>query len=280
MSTQLGLGFGAAGFDPPLKWAGGKRWLVPEFSKLFNPHRHRRLVEPFCGAAAIALGVRPARALLNDINPHLINFHRWLQQGLTIEIPMEKEECTYYSNRERFNQLARDGRCNRDGKQLAELFYYLNRTTYNGLCRFNKSKREFNAPFGKDDKPVSYQCDFTAYRAAYVDWVLTVGHFETVAVESDDFIYADPPYDGDDGAFTAYAGIPFDWQDHVELARWLARHPGPVVASNAATPRIVELYRDLGFALSKRQVPRTINSKANKRGPVAEILATRNLNHD
>jgi DNA adenine methylase len=86
---------------------------------------------------------------------------------------------------------------------------------------------------------------------------LTAAHFEQVAVEPDDFIYADPPYDGDEGAFTGYAGIPFDWQDQVALTRWLARHPGPVVASNAATSRIVEFYRDLGFALSERQVAST-----------------------
>jgi DNA adenine methylase len=61
--------------DPPLKWAGGKRWLVPYLEKMYRPHRHRRLVEPFAGGLAVALGLMPERALLNDINPHLISFY-------------------------------------------------------------------------------------------------------------------------------------------------------------------------------------------------------------
>ncbi|MDT7924708.1 MAG: DNA adenine methylase, partial [Chlorobiota bacterium] len=66
--------------EPPLKWAGGKRWLVPYIRRLWAAHRHRRLVEPFCGGLSVTLGLQPERALLNDINPHLINFFRWLQR--------------------------------------------------------------------------------------------------------------------------------------------------------------------------------------------------------
>ena len=81
---------------PPLKWAGGKRWLVPFLEPLWQPHRERRLVEPFCGGLAVALGLRPERALLNDVNPHVINFYRWLQRGLRIDLPMENDETLYY----------------------------------------------------------------------------------------------------------------------------------------------------------------------------------------
>src|ERR1019366_7220989 len=60
---------------PPLKWAGGKRWQVPHLVSLWQSNAHRRLVEPFCGGLAVTLGLMPDRALLNDINPHLINFY-------------------------------------------------------------------------------------------------------------------------------------------------------------------------------------------------------------
>jgi DNA adenine methylase len=69
---------------PPLKWAGGKRWQVPHLRPMWEPHSRRRLVEPFCGGLAVTLGLLPERALLNDANPHLINFYRWLQQGLHV----------------------------------------------------------------------------------------------------------------------------------------------------------------------------------------------------
>jgi DNA adenine methylase len=275
MSNQSGFNFTSAAkpLDPSIKWAGGKRWLVPEFAKFWASHQHQRLVEPSCGAAAITLGIRPASALLNDINPHLMNFHRWLQRGFIIEIPMVNEQTAYYAHRTRFNALVKAG-CTND-KELAELFYYLNRNGFNGLCRFNQSG-EFNVPFGKYSQ-IDYRRDFTEYRTAYTAWTLTVGHFMEVALEPEDFIYADPPYDGDDGAFVGYAGIPFDWQDQVRLAQWLAQHAGPVVASNAATPRIMQLYRELGFTLSERQVGRAINCRGDKRKSVAEMLATKNL---
>ena len=81
---------------PPLKWAGGKRWQVPYLLPLWQAHAHRRLVEPFCGGLAVTLGLAPKRAVLNDVNPHLINFYRWLARGLAIEAPMENDERAYY----------------------------------------------------------------------------------------------------------------------------------------------------------------------------------------
>src|SRR5687768_3441664 len=88
---------------PPLKWAGGKRWQVPHLARYWEPHSHRRLVEPFCGGLAVAVGLSPSNALLNDANPHLVNFYQWLQRGLRIRLPMENDEALFYAHRERFN---------------------------------------------------------------------------------------------------------------------------------------------------------------------------------
>src|SRR6266404_3078051 len=134
---------------PPLKWAGGKRWLVPYVLRLWNPYRDHRLVEPLCGGLAISLGLTPERTLINDINPHAINFYRWLRKGLRICIEMQNEKAHFYASRERFNQMIRLGKA--DSDEAASLFYYLNRTCYNGLCRFNR-KGEFNVPFGRYKK--------------------------------------------------------------------------------------------------------------------------------
>src|SRR5690242_16349016 len=125
----------AAPLPPPLKWAGGKRWQVPILEPLWRPHADRRLVEPFCGGLSVALGLRPERALLNDVDPHLINFYRWLKRGLRIDLAMENDRTLFYRHRQTFNQLLADGG-NRT-REAASLFYYLNRTGYNGLCRFN-----------------------------------------------------------------------------------------------------------------------------------------------
>ncbi len=132
--------------SPPLKWAGGKRWQVPHLREYWAGHETRRLVEPFCGGLAVTLGLSPARALANDINASLINFYRWLQRGLTVDVEMDNEESLYYRQRDRFNALLTTGEDG--GAEAAALFYYLNRTGFNRLCRFNRSGM-FNVPFGE-----------------------------------------------------------------------------------------------------------------------------------
>jgi DNA adenine methylase len=254
---------------PPLKWAGGKRWLLPHLRPLWEPYRHRRLVEPFCGGLAVALGLRPERALLNDVNPHAINFYHCLQKGLTIQLPMRNEEALYYQYRAEFNRLV-TGRGARS-KKAAEIFYYLNRTGYNGLCRFNSSG-EFNVPFGSY-KTINYLRDFTPYKEILSAWEFTYQDFEELPVESDDFVYADPPYDVQ---FRSYARGGFDWPDQVRLAHWLAKHPVPVVASNQATERVLELYGDLGFRLIILDAPRMISCTGD-RSPAKEMLALRGM---
>jgi len=122
---------------PPLKWVGGKRWQIPHVQTLYEGHEHRRLVEPFSGGLAITLALQPKRALVNDINVHLINFYKHLKHGLRIEFPMSNFEAAYYRHRDRFNKLIKVG--DHASPEAAGLFYYLNRTGYNGLCRFNRS---------------------------------------------------------------------------------------------------------------------------------------------
>ncbi len=247
----------APGLKPPLKWAGGKRWLVPHLLPLWAPHRRRRLVEPFCGGLAVTLGLQPARALLNDVNPHLINFYRWLGRGFAIKQPLANDAAAYYAARARFNALVRDGQ--QESAEAAALFYYLNRTGYNGLCRFNR-RGQFNVPFGRYAR-INYTTAFAPYAALLAGWAFTVGDFAAVPRRPDDFLYADPPYDVE---FTQYAPEAFGWGEQVRLAEWLARHPGPVVLSNQATERIVRLYRDLDFRLTFLEAPRRISCTGDR----------------
>ena len=254
---------------PPLKWAGGKRWLVPHVQRLWRGCGRRRFVEPFCGGLAVALGLQPRRALLNDVNPHLIGFYRQLARGFTISLPMENAADTYYAYRQIFNALLAAGRGHTP--EAASLFYYLNRSGFNGLCRFN-SRGEFNVPFGSYAR-IAYVRDFSAYRPLFARWEFSSLDFETLQLKPTDFLYADPPYDV---PFTQYARGRFSWDDQVRAAEWLARHPGPVVLSNQATPRVVALYRKLGYELRFLAAPRRISCTGD-RTPAREVLATRNV---
>lgn len=254
---------------PPLKWAGGKRWLAPYLEPLWQGHQNRRYVEPFCGGLAVALGLRPERALLNDLNPHLINFYLQLQHGLRLEIEARYDRDVFYRHRDRFNQLIKSG--HQESPQTAQLFYYLNRSGFNGLCRFNQ-RGEFNVPFGRY-ATVNYLKDFDAYRSLFRSWTFTNDDVELIPIERADFVYADPPYDVE---FTTYSAGGFSWDDQVRTAERLAKHPGPVVLSNQATSRIVKLYRKLKFKLKFLPAPRRISCNGN-RETAREVLALKNI---
>jgi DNA adenine methylase len=254
---------------PILKWPGGKRWQVHYLRPLWLPFRERRLVEPFCGGLSVTLGLMPQQALLNDINPHLVNFYRWVQRGLEITIEVRNDAELYYAHRARFNWLLEHGGA--ESAEAASLFYYLNRTGYNGLCRFNRNGR-FNVPFGRY-RTIRYRRDFREYQDAFRNWVFTNTDFADLPLEPHDFIYADPPYDVE---FTAYAKDGFGWDDQVRAAEWLARHPGPVVLANQATERVVRLYERLGFRLFYLDAPRRISCTGDRK-PAREVLALRNI---
>ncbi|MEM0950666.1 MAG: Dam family site-specific DNA-(adenine-N6)-methyltransferase [Cyanobacteria bacterium P01_H01_bin.74] len=264
---------------PPLKWAGGKRWLVSELNSIWQSHLYHhtktakitaRLVEPFCGGLAIALGLNPKKAVLNDVNPHLINFYRCLQDKTLIKTKppvLENKSAVYYQNRVLFNQLIADGKQNTP--EAAWLFYYLNRTGYNGLCRFNQ-RGFYNVPFGQY-KTIHYKTgdDWEHFVHWFQNWQFTSGDFSDLQLNVTDLIYADPPYDVN---FVTYAKEGFTWADQIRLAQWLSKQPCSVVASNQATPRILELYQDLGFHVILLDAPRRIACNGDRQ-PAKEIIA-------
>ena len=264
-----GVSLAPTRLKPPLKWAGGKRWLVPHLAPLWHKHFERRYLEPFCGGLAVALGLQPERAVLNDLNPHLINFYVQVQRGLQMQLEMRNDEKLFYRQRERFNALVSKGKA--QTPEAAQLFYFLNRTCFNGLCRFNGSGG-FNTPFGRH-KTINYASDFSSLRAVIHDWTFSSTDVLSLPVKRGDFIYADPPYDVE---FTSYSAGGFSWADQVRTAEWLAAHRGPVILSNQATPRIVKLYRQLGFGLRFLDGPRRISCTGD-RTAAREVLAIRNI---
>jgi DNA adenine methylase len=223
---------------------------------------------------AVTLEINPEHALLNDINPHLINLYKQVHQGLGVDPNLfVNEEEHYYQCRERFNELIRQG--NEIGSDTALLLYYLNKTCFNGLMRFN-SRGEFNVPFGKY-KNVNYRTDFLDHHSAFSNWQFTCKDFESLSTKSTDFIFADPPYD--DG-FTGYSKEGFSWADQVRLADWLYEHKCPVLVTNKATDRILSLYEARGFTVELLDAPRAISCNGG-RTPVKEMFAVRyNYSHN
>ena len=127
-------------------------------------------------------------------------------------------------------------------------------------------------PFGKH-KSIAYARDFSGFRPVLKNWTFTCGDLDALAIEPGDFIYADPPYDVE---FTTYSAGGFSWDDQERTAKWLAAHRGPVVLSNQATPRIVKLYKKLGFEIGYLNGPRRISCTGD-RSAAREVLATKGL---
>ena len=257
----------------PLKWAGGKAYLVPTIKEYFNKTNCNRVVEPFCGSAAISFGLNNSvPKLINDINPHLINFYNWLQKGLIIEyIDSENNKDTYYYNRGLFNCEVNSPNSIALKLSAIELFYYLNRHSYNGLFRVNK-KGEFNVPYGKYKSPI-FLTDLTHYVPKIDNWTITCGDFSNVIIQENDFVYIDSPYVE---SFTKYTPNGFNWNDQLRLAKWCNDLNVPIVISNKATPGIIELYSDYGFNCEYIMAPRKISCNGD-RMPVKEVLFSKNI---
>lgn len=262
---------------PFLKWAGGKSRLVPKY----KPHLPPRdeigcYFEPFIGSAALFFHLQPARARLSDRNPKLIELFQVVRDDVDRLIealqPHKNEKSYYYQVRAQdpstLSKVARAAR-----------IIYMNRTCYNGLYRENQ-KGEFNVPFGRYKNPTI--CDeerLQAASAALQGVELCAGDFaEAVAgAGPGDFVYFDPPYVplNATSSFTSYSRFGFDESDHRRLAatvHTLTERGCRVMLSNSSAPLVYELYEGHGYRLLPIQARRNINSKADKRGPVTELL--------
>ena len=254
-----------------MKWAGGKRWQVPHLRQLSELNRTRRLVEPFCGGLAVALGLMPERALLNDVSPHVINVYRWLKRGLTVTIPMKNDATTYYAHRVRFNELLIAG--DSDTAEAAGLFLYLNRTGYNGLCRFNSR-----------GPPTSRSAVTRRSRTRDIFWntgACSSGSNSRTPTSKtcrcSQTISSTPtrPPTSNSPAIPWAASI----GTHSSARLAGSRSIRSVVLSNQWTDRIVELYKDLGFDIVGLTAPRLISCTGD-RTPAKEVIATRNISVD
>lgn len=277
---------------PLLKWAGGKRDLAPRLARMYEPYRKTHVwVEPFCGGLGAVLGVMPEKAILSDVNPYLINLYGHIKEGVKNTVDLkgwywENTEERFYRIRSHFNFLGKNpyGLSSKGYEDLALHFYYLNRTCFRGLCRFSK-KGSFNVPWGKYKKPV-VDHNFSLYQKVFEGWLFWTNDYQETLnliknwnpshkhcdIGVNHFIYADPPYD--DG-FVNYSGT-FTWDDQVNLATQLSEMNCPVVASNKATERIIELYKSLGFDIEIISMARRISCDGN-RDRVDEILASKNI---
>jgi DNA adenine methylase len=264
----------AEGARPFVKWAGGKRQLLPELLRR-RPPVFGRYFEPFVGGGALFFELRPREATLADVNVRLVRTYQGIRDDVEGVIRLlsgfPHDEAFFYEMRERDIDARSDA-------EVAAWFVYLNKTCYNGLYRVNKGN-VFNVPFGRYDNPAI--CNpplLRACSAALRGVDLRVEDFASAAqrAQAGDFVYFDPPYVplSATSSFTSYTSTGFGDEAQVRLrdvALDLKRRGVHVVLSNSAAPFVRQLYRK-GFEVCDVAATRMVNSKASGRGAITELV--------
>ncbi|MCK0535359.1 MULTISPECIES: DNA adenine methylase [unclassified Anaerobiospirillum] len=265
---------------PVVKWAGGKRTLLPELMPLI-PAQWTTYVEPFMGGAAVLFAIAPQTAIVNDINSELINTYKIIRDDVESLIA----ELKSYENTEEFYYNIRN--LDRDAEafsrlsplQLAARTLYLNRTCFNGLYRVNK-RNQYNTPYGKYKNP-NFVNEQTLRAASEFfnsrDITICNESFEDTMTRAPEgaFVYLDPPYDPltVTSSFTSYAKDGFNREHQVKLKECcdhLTSRGVKFMLSNSATEFILDLYNDYNITLVN--VRRNISANSDKRNVVQEVV--------
>lgn len=268
----MAISYATGNASPFLKWAGGKTQLLPALRN-YIPARFNTYIEPFVGGGALFFALQPAKTVLADSNPELINCYTVVRDRvedlITVLRAYSYSEEFYYSLRAEVPQNA---------VLRAARLIYLNRTCYNGLYRVNK-QGQFNVPFGRYENPII--CDTERLRAA--SYALRnaelhcSGYQETLELytQPGDLVYLDPPYHpiSKFSDFKRYTSEFFYMEDQRQLAhavQKLVRQDCTVLASNSYCDFILDIYK--GCKIVEVTARRNINKDPGKRGKVKEVL--------
>lgn len=293
---------------PFLKWAGGKRQLLPELRR-FYPARFETYYEPFVGSGAVFFDLYNSgrlagrRVVLADQNADLVGCYGMVRDRTALVIRhlarlarghQGDPRAHYYLVRDRRFNPARRAIVTAGGQvsrrytpALAAMLIYLNRTGFNGLFRLN-AQGAFNVPAGRYSNPQICDADnLRRVAAALTETKANIreARFDAVLARArpGDFLYFDPPYApvSRTSLFTSYTAGGFSLDDQRRLQQVvveLARRGCHVLVSNSTAPEIAELYdgnpEAAAAGLRAYRVParRAINSDATRRGSIEEYV--------
>ena len=253
---------------PFVKWAGGKRQLIPQIRERM-PEKYNNYYEPFVGGGAVLFELQPANALINDINKALINTYNiicneadaFLEAVNRLDEEMwEDGKKYYYSVREHYNDKLMKSEYD---VELAALFVFINKHCFNGLYRVN-GKGLFNVPYNNSRR--------TSADENYLKGVKIInGDFEEACKDAKkgDFVFIDSPYAPlNPTSFESYTKEGFDIESHKRVAKLYDELTGRgcyCMLTNHNTELINELYGNKGYKIDVVSVKRMINSDASNR---------------
>ena len=264
-----------ASVAPFVKWAGGKRQLIPQIRERM-PEKYNDYYEPFVGGGAVLFELQPANALINDINKALINTYNiicneadaFLEAVNRLDEEMwEDGKKYYYSVREHYNDKLMKSEYD---VELAALFVFINKHCFNGLYRVN-GKGLFNVPYN-NSRRASADENVIREVSKYLKGVKIInGDFEEACKDAKkgDFVFIDSPYAPlNPTSFESYTKEGFDIESHKRVAKLYDELTGRgcyCMLTNHNTELINELYGNKGYKIDVVSVKRMINSDASNR---------------
>lgn len=289
------------GAKPFVKWAGGKRQLLPTIREnLPNNLRDNNInkyIEPFIGGGAVLFDLIQSydfeEIIINDYNEDLANLYSHIKSDVINLISNLKDLSDAYlkldsENRPKFFYDIRNfyNRANKGTIEKSAYFIFLNKTCFNGLYRVN-SKGGFNVPHGRYKNPMILdEENLLNVSKALSNVKIFSGDFTSVESFVDDktFVYFDPPYRplNSTSSFTSYIKYVFDDDEQRRLSKFfdLLHSKGAKLMLSNSDPKNVkeddeffdELYYE--YHIERVDAKRSINSNASGRGKITELLIT------
>lgn len=274
---------------PFLKWAGGKRQLLPYIQEYINKVslKGKTYFEPFLGGGSVFFNIGYKKCIVNDLNEELINCYKIVRDNPEELISALKKHKKNH-NKDYFYKIRSLDRDEKVYKKLTNIekaarTIYLNKTCFNGLYRVNK-KGQFNTPIGRYADPLV--CDEETIRDAskYLKnegiKFLSCDFVESVSeAKKGDWIYFDPPYDYEDTGFVGYSKEGFSHDDLLRLRQLcdnLIEKGCNVLISNNDTKFVRKTFEadkyEIIYSTKIIKANRNINSKGSRRAKVDEVL--------
>ena len=276
---------------PVLKWAGGKRRLIPDIREYYRELKPKKYIEPFFGGGSVYFDILETfgvdyknNSIINDVNTDLIEMYRNIKSSsqeiifYCKELEKDYYKYDYYHIRDRFNGVDREKNIveRYEGIVRSSALILLNRTCFNGLYRINR-KGLFNVPKGSYKNPRIVD-EENLYNLASllpnIENIRNIEFDEIGEIEKGDLVYFDPPYHplNKTSSFTSYSGS-FGREEQTRLRDYYKELNDKgvyVILSNSSSSFIKEIYNE--FNVIEVYCSRSINSKSNKRGKIPEFL--------
>jgi DNA adenine methylase len=290
---------------PIIKWVGGKSQIIDKILSDF-PTEMNSYREIFLGGGSVLLAFlsKLKDGVVNikngvyafDINEPLIHMYKNIQthrnelydsimelvdefnncqygctvnrKPSTIDEALQCKENYYYWIRSQYNNLT-----DKTSVSSSAMFIFLNKTCFRGVFRIGPNG--FNVPYGHYKNPEIINKEHLDEISVLIQPVI----FECCdfskslsKVESNDFVYLDPPYAPiNSTSFVGYTENGFNFEQHEKLFRLVhdISNTASVMMSNADVTLVRDNFRD--YNIVSIICKRSINSK-NPESKVREVI--------